>query len=151
MTKEVITESGLRMLEIFSGAGEKPIDGQKVLIHYELYLGDGVTSSDFDYDAGKYRNNLIYDSTYEDKPFNGPIDIIIGKKTPKDDTYTIGDSIKGLDEALLDMQVGSKRKLLIPSELAYGVEGASSFHTFHGYRMPTNHKLAITVELVEIK
>jgi len=150
VSKETTTESGLKMLEITSGTGEKPNTGQNVSIHYELYIDTGATSSDFDYDTGEYVG-MIHDSTYEDKPFNGPIDIVIGKKTPKDDTYTAGDSIKGIDEALLNMQVGGKRKLIIPSELAYGSEGASSFHTFHGYRMPPNCDLNITVELVEIK
>ena len=49
------------------------------------------------------------------------------------------------------MKVGSKSRLLIPSELAYGIEGGSSFHTFHGYRTPPNRNLDMIVELIEIK
>ena len=79
------------------------------------------------------------------------MNFVVGNETPKDEVYRKGDSIKGLDEALLDMRVSGKRKLLVPPDLAYGGEGASSFHTFHGYRTPPNSGLEITIELVEIK
>ena len=153
MNKEITTDTGLKMLEVISGTGGSPKLGDTVLMHYEYYLCEGMTSSDFDYDLGKYREDhtTVYDSTYEEKPFSGPVDIVIGKSTPKDDTYIRGDSISGIDEALLDMKVGSKRKLIIPSSLAYGTEGGSSFHTFHGYRVPPNRELTMTIELVEIK
>ena len=153
MSKEIVTKTGLKMLEVISGTGQAPQSGDTVLMHYEYYLCEGVTSSDFDYDLGKYHEDhtTVYDSTYEEKPFNGPIDITIGKSTPKDDIYVRGDSISGIDEALLDMKVGSKRKLIIPPSLAYGTEGGSSFHTFHGYRIPPNRELTMTIELVEIK
>ena len=49
------------------------------------------------------------------------------------------------------MKVGGKRKLHIPAKLAYGELGASSFHTFHGYRTPPNRSMDIIVELIEIK
>ena len=153
MNKEITTPTGLKMLEVISGTGRTPKFGYTVMMHYEYYLCEGMTSSNFDYDLNRYREDhtVIYDTTYEDKPFSGPIDITIGKSTPKDDTYIRGDSIEGIDEALLNMKVGSKRKLIIPYCLAYGTEGASSFHTFHGYRVPPNSNLTMTIELVEIK
>ena len=46
------------------------------------------------------------------------------------------------------MRFGGKSRVLIPSELAYGVEGGSSFHTFHGYRTPPNRDLDMVIELV---
>ena len=107
MSNETTTNTGLRMLEVIAGTGQTPKIGDTVLMHYEYYLSEGVTSSDFNYDLGEYRedHSTIYDSTYEDKPFNGPIDVTIGKGTPKDDVYIRGDSIKGIDEALLHMKV----------------------------------------------
>ena len=145
----VTKQSGLKIETLSEGAGPSPDPGDTVAINYILHLGDGVSSSLYDYDKQCYVDNLV-DSTYEE-PFAAPIKIVVGSETAKDGLYEIGDSIKGLDEALLEMKVGSKSRLLIPSELAYGIEGGSSFHTFHGYRTPPNKSLDIIVELIEIK
>ena len=120
-------------------------------MHYELFGGEGVTSSNYDYDKKEYVDS-IYDSTYDEaNPFSGPIEITIGQRTPKDEVYTKGESIDGVDEALLDMKVGEKRALLIPSSLGYGGDGGSSFHTFHGYRTPPNKLIRCNIELSSIK
>ena len=145
-----IKESGLKVETLVEGDGKLPDMGDTVLIHYTLYLGTGTSSSLYDYDNGCYVDNLV-DTTYGDHTFAGPIKIVIGSETAKDALYVKGDSIKGLDEALLEMRVGTKKRLLIPSELAYGLEGGSSFHTFHGYRTPPNRSLDMVVELLEIK
>ena len=150
MSEEVVKDSGLRMLLEKTGVGEIPNLGDKVSVHYEIWLGEGTTSSNYDYNNEEYVN-VMYDSTYEDKPFSGPIDIVLGQLTPKDDTYSKGDSLLGFDEALLEMKVGEKRKLFIPADLAYGELGASSFHNPFGYRIPPGQSIACAVELVEIK
>ena len=148
MVKEITTQSGLKMIALADGSGPNPVVGDAVLIHYVLNLGKGVGSSDYDYDKQCYNDGLV-DSTYEG-PFSGPIGIVIGSETPKDGVYSSGESIRGLDEALVKMKVGAKHRLLIPTELVYGVEGGSSFHTFHGYRTPPHRGLDIVVELLEI-
>ena len=145
----ITKQSGLKIETLSEGAGPSPVAGDTVAINYILYLGDGVSSSLYDYDKQCYIDDLI-DSTYEE-PYGAPLKIIVGAETAKDGLYEPGDSIKGLDEALLEMKVGSKSRLLIPSELAYGSEGGSSFHTFHGYRTPPHKSLDIIVELLEIK
>ena len=150
MSEELITDSGLRMIVLQEGEGLKPTIGQRVRAHYEIYFGEGSSSSHYDYAKCEYVDEL-YDSTYEEKPFGGPVEFVIGQETPKDDTYSKGDSIKGFDEAFLDMRVGEKRTAFIPHSLAYGEEGASSFHTFFGYRVPPFRDLSCTIELVEIK
>ena len=151
MQFEIEKENGLKMSILKEATGPKPVIGQKVLMHYELWLNNGTMTSNYDYEKEEYIHD-IYDNTYDKKnPFNGPIKITIGKKTPKDEVYTKGDSIKGLDEALLTMSIGSKVALFIPSDLAYADAGASSFHTFHGYRTPPNRSMDIIVELIEIK
>tara|TARA_Y100000034_G_C6760359_1_gene338603 strand:+ start:216 stop:677 length:462 start_codon:yes stop_codon:yes gene_type:complete len=149
VSNEIIKDSGLRMVVIEEGIGSTPSVGQEVSVHYEIYFGEGVSTSKYDFEKEEYVDDL-YDSTYEDKPFNGPITIVIGSETPKDDIYSKGQSIKGFNEALLEMKEGEKRKLFIPSKLAYGKLGASSFHTFFGYRIPPNRDLSCTIELVEI-
>ena len=129
---------------------ETPKVGQTVLMHYELWVGAGVTSSLYDYDKEEYIDNIYY-STYDTSiPLSGPIEICIGKRTPKDEVYTKGESIEGLDRAILRMKIGDKVALVIPSDLAYGEEGASSFHTFHGYRTPPHMSIRCTIEIVQI-
>ena len=147
---EITTESGLKYSTIQEGDGRSPKVGETVSVHYELFLGRGTSTSNYDAESDEYIDE-IYESTYDEKnPFNGPVEFVIGKYTPKDDLYSEGDSILGFDEMFLDMRIGEKRSLIIPSELAYGEEGASSFHTFHGYRMPPNSDMICNIELVKI-
>lgn len=150
MFEEIVRDSGLIMKTKVEGSGPKPTLGQIAVAHYEIFFGEGSSSSNYDYDKSVYVDEL-YDSTYEDKPFSGPVEFVIGQETAKDDTYVKGDSIKGFDEAFMDMRVGERRDLFIPAHLAYGDEGASSFHTFFGYRIAPGRNVNCTVELVGIK
>jgi len=143
-----IEEGVLKVETISEGGGPKPRLGDTILMHYVLYLGTGVASAKYDYDKHCYVDDLV-DSTY-DGPFAGPVKIVIGKETVRDSLYKEGDSIEGLDKALLEMTVGSKSRVFVPSELAYGRLGGSSFYTFHGYRTPPNRSLDMVVELLEI-
>jgi FKBP-type peptidyl-prolyl cis-trans isomerase len=54
--------------------------------------------------------------------------------------FTIGNVIRGWTEALLQMKVGSKWQLFVPSELAYGERGRPS--------IPPNSVLIFEIELV---
>lgn len=111
----IVKDSGLRMIEHTKGSGIKPSSGQTISTHYKGYMEDGT----------------VFDSSYDR---NQPFDFPVGQ----------GRVIKGWDEAFLDMNVGSKRTLIIPSELAYGERGAGS-------TIPPNTTLLFDVELLEIK
>jgi len=146
----IINESGLEWEPVKEGTGDVPKTGQMVSVHYDIWFGEGTTTSNFDYDKNEYID-VLHDSTRDEKnPFHGPVNFKIGEHTPLDDTYKKGQSIAGIDEALLDMKVGEIRNLHIPSHLAYGELGGSSFHTFHAYRTPPHSSLKMKIELVKI-
>ncbi len=58
-------------------------------------------------------------------------------------SFPVGGVIKGWTEALQLMSIGSKWKLFIPSELAYGAQGA-------GNAIPPHTSLIFEVELISI-
>ncbi|MCK9578686.1 FKBP-type peptidyl-prolyl cis-trans isomerase [bacterium] len=74
------------------------------------------------------------------KKFDSSVD----RKTPFEFTVGAGQVIKGWDQGLLGMKVGEKRKLTIPSSLAYGDREISGL-------IPANSTLIFEVELLEIK
>lgn len=93
--KEVITETGLRYVDILIGSGEQPKAGHTVVVHYTGRLEDGK-KFDSSLDRGQ------------------PFEFVLGR----------GQVIKGWDEGLASMRVGGKRKLVIPPDLGYGERGA---------------------------
>ena len=81
-------------------------------------------------DAGYLLNGAKFDSSYDRRK---PLEFAVGT----------GRVIKGWDEALLDMKVGERRILKIPSGLAYGSRGA-------GGVIPGDATLVFFVELVTL-
>lgn len=111
----VTTDSGLKYADIKVGEGETPSKGQTVVVHY----------------TGTLENGTKFDSSRDrGKPFSFKIGV--------------GQVIKGWDEGVGSMQVGGRRKLIIPAELGYGSRGA-------GGVIPPNATLIFDVELLEIK
>ncbi|MDQ4491380.1 FKBP-type peptidyl-prolyl cis-trans isomerase [Sinomonas sp. ASV486] len=64
--------------------------------------------------------------------------------TPLDFRVGVGQVIQGWDQGLLGMKVGGRRRLEIPSELAYGSRGA-------GGAIKPNEALIFVVDLVGVR
>ena len=109
------TNSGLRYKIIQKGSGVKAEKGKMVSVHYE----------------GALPNGTVFDSSYKR---NQPIDFQLG----------VGQVIPGWDEGIGLLQVGDKARFVIPSNLAYGSQGA-------GGVIPPNATLIFDVELMGIK
>ena len=109
------SETGLGIIDIEAGSGETPETGELVVVHYTGWLSEDGTKFDSSLDRGT------------------PFEFVLG----------LGQVITGWDEGLGTMNVGGKRRLIIPSELAYGEEGSSS--------IPPDSELTFDIELLEIK
>ncbi|MGO4385371.1 FKBP-type peptidyl-prolyl cis-trans isomerase [Specibacter sp. RAF43] len=67
-----------------------------------------------------------------------------GRGTPLEFRAGVGQVIQGWDQGLLGMKVGGRRRLEIPSELAYGSRGA-------GGAIGPNEALIFVVDLVGVR
>lgn len=90
----ITTESGLQYEDIIIGKGKEAVKGKQATVHCTGWLTNG---------------NKFW-SSYDDAQ---PLPFTVGT----------GQMIKGFDEGVQGMKVGGKRKLIIPSDLAYGDGG----------------------------
>lgn len=111
----ITTPSGLQYIDLVVGTGDGAEAGYTAVVHYTGWLEDG-TKFDSSVDRGV------------------PFEFVIGQ----------GRVIKGWDEGVASMNVGGKRELTIPSELAYGDRGI-------GDVIPPGATLIFEVELIEIR
>jgi peptidylprolyl isomerase len=110
------TADGLKFIVLDEGKGAKPKKGDTISAEYTGYLTDGTK-----FDSSKDHGG---------KPLS----------------FTVGvhDVIPGWDEALLDMKVGERRKLIVPAKLAYGDNPPP------GAPIPPGATLVFEVKLVKI-
>jgi rhodanese-related sulfurtransferase len=108
-------QEGLQIRDIEKGTGEEAIVGNTVVVHYTGWLMDG-TKFDSSVDRGT--------------PFS----------------FTLGERrvIPGWEKGVEGMQVGGKRELIIPPDMAYGSQGAGGI-------IPPNATLKFEIELLEVK
>jgi len=110
-----ITASGIRYIIQRTGSGGKPAVGNTVSVHY----------------VGRLLNGTVFD----DSTLRGrPIEFQAGT----------GRVIQGWDEIVLEMQVGEKRLVVIPPELAYGDRSV-------GGVIPANSFLVFEMELISFR
>jgi FKBP-type peptidyl-prolyl cis-trans isomerase len=107
--------SGLWISDLAAGEGAEATDGAEVVVHYTGWLADGT----------------MFESSLER-----------GESL----SFTLGEGqmIKGWDEGVVGMQVGGKRRLVLPPEMAYGRRGAPPV-------IPANATLVFEIELLQIR
>jgi len=120
LSKAETTSTGLMYIEQEAGNGETPARGKKVVVHYTGYLAEEGFTRGKKFDSSRDRNQ--------------PFSFTIG----------VGQVIKGWDEGVAKMSVGTKSTLIIPPDLGYGARGAGSV-------IPPNATLIFDVELLDIK
>mmetsp|Transcript_125 Transcript_125/g.131 ORF Transcript_125/g.131 Transcript_125/m.131 type:complete len:139 (-) Transcript_125:47-463(-) len=113
----ITTNSGLQFQDLIEGTGQTPRAGDNVRVHYTGWLNSFESSKKFD------------SSRDRGQPFSFQAGV--------------GRVIKGWDEAILGMKVGTRRRLVIPSNLAYGPSGINGV-------IPGGATLYFDVELLGI-
>jgi FKBP-type peptidyl-prolyl cis-trans isomerase len=105
------------------------------LIIEDLTVGSGATAS-----AGQYVSVHYTGWLTNGQKFDSSVD----RNDPFEFRLGAGQVIPGWDQGVAGMQVGGKRKLTIPPNLAYGSRGA-------GGVIPPNATLVFEVELLAIR
>lgn len=114
VANEVTTPSGLKYTDLTVGTGPTPQKGQTVSVHYTGTRLDG-----FEFDSSRR------------------------KGTPMEYRFGVQPMIKGWDEGVSTMQVGGRRKLVVPGPLAYPAGRPPN--------IPPNATLVFDLELLGIK
>lgn len=107
--------NNLKVEDLVVGTGDVAKVGKKVTVNYVGTLLDGTK----------------FDSSYDR---NEPFSFNLGA----------GEVIKGWDQGVVDMKVGGKRRLTIPSSLAYGDNGIPG-------AIPPKATLVFEVELLKVE
>ena len=109
----VTVQATLRYIDVKTGTGAAAAPGQQYTVHYTGWLRDGTQ---FDSSAGK-----------------DPLKFVQGRR----------EVIAGFDVGFEGMKVGSKRRLFIPYQLAYGDQQRG--------KIPPKSELIFDIELVDVK
>jgi len=104
--------SSLETQDLVVGTGATAVNGDVLTVHY----------------IGSFLDGRVFQSSYSGPPFQFRLGA--------------GQVIAGWDQGIPGMKVGGKRKLVIPSSLAYGAQGNSS--------IPPNTPIQFEVELLAL-
>lgn len=110
----ITTPSGLMYMDLVTGTGPTPESGQTCYVHYTGWLSDGTQ---FDSSVGR-----------------DPLNFVMGAHRV----------IAGFEEAVSTMSVGTKRKVMIPPDLAYGSAGSPP-------SIPPDATLTFEIELLDVE
>lgn len=116
-----ITE--LQRIDLHVAPGEGISQGQRAVVHYTGWL--------YDPGAPDHKGKQFDSSRDRGQPFRF--------------TIGAGQVIRGWEEGVQGMRVGSKRRLIVPSDLGYGEMGAGNG------AIPPNATLVFDIELLAIE
>ena len=114
VTGKIVTQYAMRYIDVAVGTGKLAEPGKVYIVQYTGWLKDG-TKFDSSLDRGK------------------PFGFEQGKRQV----------IAGWDSGFEGMHVGGKRRLLIPYQLAYGVNGRGT--------IPPKADLTFDIELIDVR
>jgi peptidylprolyl isomerase len=112
--RSVTCDNGVVVLELQAGSGPPPRPGDRVTVHYTGWLSTGRQ----------------LDSTYR---LGEPFSFVVGR----------GQVIQGWEETITSMPLGCKRRVRLPPELGYGVQGRGP--------VPPNATLIYEIEVIAIE
>ncbi len=128
----VKSDTGIVMIYINESKGEKPSSADRVLINYAGFFEDGRLFDTSWADVAKENN--IYNEQRDNQ----------GGYKPFEDAYNAtARTVPGFKEAMLNMNVGDKVRVFIPSYLGWGEQGSGP--------IPPNANVIFDIELVGIK
>jgi len=113
---------GLRVVDLKAGTGDTAVKGMNAEVQYTGWLTNGTS---FDSSRNPGRTSFTFQ---------------IG----------VAQVIGGWDEGVPGMKIGGKRKLIIPSALAYGASGQTDPNT-GAVIIPANATLVFDIELISLK
>jgi FKBP-type peptidyl-prolyl cis-trans isomerase len=116
------------------GQSDVPAAGPTTLQIEDLVVGTGATAAAGDTITVNYVGTFLDGRKFDaSADHGGPISFQVG----------VGRLIKGWDQGIPGMKVGGKRRLTVPSDLAYGAAGFPP-------TIPPNTPLRFEVDLVSI-
>jgi FKBP-type peptidyl-prolyl cis-trans isomerase len=107
--------TSLQIEDLVVGTGATVVAGDTITINY----------------VGTFLDGRVFDQSTPGQPVTFPFPIGVGR------------FIQGFDQGLIGMRVGGRRRLTVPSSLAYGSQGSPP-------TIPPNTPLRFEVELVGI-
>ncbi len=124
--------SGLKILNLTAGSGDKPKQGAQVFVKYAGYLEDGAL-----FDSNYEDVATLYNKFDQRRKDGGGYEPIPMPYSPD------AQLIAGFREGLLTMKVGDKIRVFIPSHLGYGPQGSRNV-------IPPNADLVFDLEITGI-
>lgn len=117
--KKTVSNVKTTLLQKTSKPSPFPEIGNTVLVHYTGWVAQADGTPGRQIDSSVNRNPLQF-------------------------TIGLNQVIKGFEEGVMQMQVGEKRRLIVPPDLGYGTHGVGLF-------IPPNSTLIFDVELLAMK